>query len=229
MKMENKEMVKVLLEAMCIDPESINVEVEITETPDGAKHFTVKTEEEHHCCGNCEYCNCHEDEEGYDDNYDEDDYDEDDYCDDDEEYVPEPKKYNAVPEVEGVYVLYVKDPYVIPGEITDNPYVGPDYKVALGPTQAAVEEKYADAITMIKAHGLDYAIKAPTVIELNKMMDDAAKYIPNVKAIREASGAFSRMQSAAMMGQEISKEDITVAMEGITAASKLNPDNNYHA
>lgn len=172
-----------------------------------------------------EYYDCEEDEE-YDD-YDEDDeyYDYDDYDDYDDEDVEV-----IYPDTTGnIWCLYVMDPNVKAGAVVANPYVGPDWKVALGNSYSEVLEKYAGAIGMCESMGLGWEILAPSVMELSKMMEMAERFIPNVKAIKEGEAASMKIADYVFQGMNIPEEVMDKVLELYKAANKIDHNDNYHA
>lgn len=172
-----------------------------------------------------EYYDCEEDEEC--DDYDEDDeyYDYDDYDDYDDEDVEV-----IYPDTTGnIWCLYVMDPNVKPGAVVANPYVGPDWKVALGNSYSEVLEKYAGAIGMCESMGLGWEILAPSVMELSKMMGMAERFIPNIKAIKEGEAASKKIADYVFQGLGIPESVMDKVLELYKAANKIDHNDNYHA
>ena len=169
------------------------------------------------CDGCCENCDC--DEDFYDD-YDEDD----DYYDEYEE------NESLYPEtLDAIYVLYVMNPHIEEGVDVADPYVGSDYKIALGRSYDEVEEKYANDIAKLNAAGYRTVILPPSEEELASMMIKGVKFIPKVEKIMESKDAMYEVTRYLMSGADIPEELIKKVSEGAKALKEIDPGDNYNA
>ena len=163
-------------------------------------------------------CDCGwEDEENYEDYDDYDDYEDE----------PLEKVYPKT--IDGVHVLFVMNTNIEEGKAIADPYVGHDFKVAMGNSYEEVAEKYAADIEMLHSCGLETAIMAPSYEVLSKITIQGMKYIPKVEKIYNSKGAMEDAVRALMNGIAIPDEVIKRVAEGAEALKTINPDDNYHA